>query len=76
MQNITVLPCYVVSEDSLSKVSIITKDVDFKDVWFVALSIEYDLPLLTRDRKLYEGLRRKEFRKIIMFDQFLNSLLQ
>jgi len=54
----------------------LTKDVDFNDVWFVALSIEYDLVLLTRDEKLYKGLTKKGFKKVELFDMFLRRLVQ
>lgn len=76
LSKITILPRYVVSEDSLKKASQFTHEVDFNDVWFVALSIEYNLPLLSRDQPLYKGLQKKGFKNIVLFDQFLRSLVQ
>ncbi len=76
LSKITVLPRYVVSEESLNLATDLTKDVDFNDVWFIALSLEYNLTLLTRDEKLYNGLIKKGFKKIMLFDQFLKMMLQ
>jgi predicted nucleic acid-binding protein len=73
---VTVLPRYVVNDENLKKAATLTRDIDFDDVWFVALSLEYNLTLLTRDEKLFKGLRKKGFEKIMLFDQFLKSFLQ
>ena len=74
LSNITVLPRYVVSDENVKKATQLTKNVDFNDVWFIALSLEYNLTLLTRDVKLYKGLQKKGFGKIMLFDQFLKTL--
>jgi predicted nucleic acid-binding protein len=66
----------VVNDENLKKAATLTRDIDFDDVWFVALSLEYNLTLLTRDEKLFKGLRKKGFEKIMLFDQFLKSFLQ
>ncbi|MBL7730124.1 MAG: hypothetical protein JNM88_03025 [Chitinophagaceae bacterium] len=50
----------------------LTMDIDFKDFQFVALAIFMDAVLWTADRKLYNGLRRKNFRNVIS-TQELNS---
>lgn len=76
LSRITVLPRYVVSEVNIRKATDLTKDIDFNDVWFIALSLEYDLTLLTRDEKLFKGLTKNGFKKIMLFDQFLKMLLQ
>lgn len=74
LSKITILPRYVVSEASLEKASLLTKDVDFNDVWFVALAIEYNLPLLSRDSRLYNGLQKKSFKNIVLFSASLHHL--
>jgi len=76
LSKITVLPRYVVTELNVQKATDLTKGIDFNDVWFVALSLEYNLPLLTRDEKLFKGLQKKGFKNVVLFDQFLKSLLQ
>jgi len=76
LSKIPVLPRYVVSEENIKMASELTKDIDFNDIWFIALSLEYDLTLLTRDVKLFNGLIKKGFKKIMLFDQFLKKFLQ
>ncbi len=46
LSQITVLPRYVISDKNVKKATQLTKNVDFNDVWFVALSLEYNLTLL------------------------------
>jgi len=41
------------------------KDIDIKDLHFVALSLYLNAPLLTGDKKLIEGLREKNFKNIL-----------
>lgn len=76
VSKITILPRYVVNDKNLKKATDLTKDIDFNDIWFVALSIEYNLTLLTRDEKLFKGLTKKGFKKIMLFDQFLTTFLK
>ena len=76
MSRVTILPRYVITNSNLQKATELTKDIDFNDVWFVAMSLEYGLPLLSRDVKLYNGLHKKGFKDIILFDQFLKSFMQ
>ncbi len=74
LSQITVLPRYVISDKNVKKATQLTKNVDFNDVWFVALSLEYNLTLLTRDIKLYKGLQKKGFKQIMLFNEFLRAL--
>jgi predicted nucleic acid-binding protein len=76
LSKITVLPRYVISKENIEKATDLTKDIDFNDIWFIALSLEYNLTLLTRDEKLFKGMRKKGFNKILLFDQFLKKMLQ
>lgn len=71
---ITVLPNYILSPESLEKSNLLLNDIDIKDTAYLALAIQLDLPLLTRDKPLAIGLRKKGFRRIIMFDDFLRSI--
>lgn len=71
---ITTFPRYVLSEDVLIKSNYLLKDIDPKDTSYVALSMELNLVLLTRDDILYKGLRKKGFRKVMKFDDFLRNI--
>jgi len=53
------------SDEILTKSVILTKDIDYKDVPFLALSIYLDCYLWTGDKILLEGLNNKGFKNII-----------
>ena len=71
---IRVMPKYVLTQESLSKTNHLLKDVDLKDTSYVALSMQMDLVLLTRDDILFTGLRKQGFRKVMKFDDFLRNI--
>ena len=71
---ITFLPYYILSEGSLEKSAALLEKIDLKDIAYVALAMQLDLPLLTRDRPLYKGLRKQGFRKVVLFEDFLRTL--
>lgn len=47
---VSVIPRIVISEEAIGKALELTKDVDVKDLSYVALAIELDCILLTRDK--------------------------
>ena len=47
--------------------------IDLNDTAYVALAMQLELPLLTRDKILFEGLKKQGFRKVLLFKDFLNS---
>lgn len=71
---ITVLPNYILSTESLEKSHLLLDDIDLKDTAYLALAIQLDLPLLTRDKPLATGLKKKGFRRVMMFDDFLKNI--
>ena len=71
---ITILPNYVMDEYAIEKAVELTRNIDIKDVSYIALALQLDLPLLTRDKKLISGIKKKKFRKIMLFDDFLRSI--
>ncbi len=71
---ITVLPRYVLAQDVLIKSQRLLEKIDLKDISYVALSMQLNVLLLTRDTLLHEGLRRQGFRKVLLFDDFLRKL--
>ena len=50
------------------------KDIDEKDTPFLALSLELKLPLITRDKKLYNGLLEKGIKDVILFEEIFEKL--
>jgi predicted nucleic acid-binding protein len=71
---ITILPNYILSQESLQKSNQLLNNIDIKDTSYVALSLQLDLILLTRDKPLSTGLRKKGFRKVLLFEDFLRSI--
>lgn len=71
---LTVLPQFVLSQETLVKSHKLVDDIDPKDISYVALAMQLDLILLTRDKPLYEGLRKKGFRKVVLFEDFLRAI--
>lgn len=72
--NITILPQYLLKQDTLAKSEKLLEKIDMKDISYVALSIQLDLPLLTRDKPLLEGLKKQGFKKAMLFEDFLKTL--
>ncbi len=71
---ITILPNYIMDKFVIEKAVELTKSVDIKDVNYIALSMQLDLILLTRDKKLITGVNKKKFNKIMLFDDFLQEI--
>ena len=71
---LTIIPRYALQQESLAKAEELLRNVDLKDVPYVALSMQVDLPLLTRDKLLYDGLRKQGFRKVQLFEDFLKNI--
>lgn len=71
---ITILPNYILKKEILEKTEILLSDIDTKDIAYVALAMQLDLPLLTRDKPLYKGIRKKGFRKVMLFEDFLENI--
>lgn len=67
------MPTYLIEDEAKQKAVKLVEDIDIKDVSYVALSIQLNLTLLTRDIPLYEGLRKKGFRNVQLFDVFLRN---
>jgi predicted nucleic acid-binding protein len=56
---VSVIPRIVISEEAIKKALELTKDIDIKDLSYVALAIELDCVLLTRDKHLIKGVKNK-----------------
>ena len=74
-KQIIVIPDYVITHESLGKAIELCQKIDPKDTPYVALAIEFDCILLTRDKPLYDGLKAKGFEKIMLFDEFVRNYL-
>lgn len=74
-QQIIVIPSLYIEEKNRKKATDLCMDIDLKDTVYVALSIEMKLPLVTRDKPLYEGLKKKDFNQVILFDELMQQII-
>ncbi|HLP62428.1 MAG TPA: PIN domain-containing protein [Candidatus Deferrimicrobium sp.] len=70
---IIVVPSYMISDESYNSAEKLLESIDKKDVAYLALAMELDLVLLTRDKILYEGLISKGFEKVKLFEDFVED---
>ncbi|HAQ18817.1 MAG TPA: nucleotide-binding protein [Prolixibacteraceae bacterium] len=63
-----------IPKESLLKADELTKDVDFDDVMFVALSLHLNCKLWTGDKVLVNALVKKGFRKFISTSELMEKL--
>jgi predicted nucleic acid-binding protein len=71
--NLIVYPNLVITIKSKQNAYDLIKDIDIKDITYLALSIELELSLITRDEILYKGLRKKGYKNVILFSDFINA---
>ena len=75
-KSISVIPNIALSKKSIKTANELCNNIDIDDVSFVALCCDMNIPLITRDDILYTGLRKKGFKNVIMFDDFLRTICQ
>lgn len=63
-----------ISEENWERAKNLTKEIDVKDVSFVALSLQMDAALWTGDKKLYKGLKNKGFENVVNMDDLRKIL--
>jgi len=71
--HLIVFPNMVITIKSKQNAYDLIKDIDIKDITYLALSIELELPLITIYEILYKGLRKKVYKNVILFSDFINA---
>jgi predicted nucleic acid-binding protein len=71
---LTILPRYVLDEHNIATAARLLEKIDMKDLSYLALAMQLERPLLTRDAPLCQGLRKQGLKNVIMFDDFLRAL--
>ena len=72
---IIVVPDYIISESSYKKAEDLVKNIDYKDVAYVALTEELNLILLTQDLPLHDGLKSQGFENVKLFNEFVKEMI-
>lgn len=75
-KGITILPAIVMDKEAKEKALELCKDIDEKDTAYVALAIQLDIPFITNDKKLYKGLKKKEFSNVVLFEDIMATFSQ
>jgi len=70
-QHITIIPSLYLREECKLAALELCKDIDSKDTVFVALSVEMQIPLVTRDLTLYSGLKQKGYKNVVLLDELI-----
>lgn len=69
---ITVIPNLAIDSRSFLKAHSLCKDIDLKDIPFVALSIDLSVPLWTDDKALSNGLKAKGYSNVVSSTEIFN----
>lgn len=75
-EEVTVIPKFAISIEYWQNAYEICKDIDEKDTPFVALSLEFKIPLWTNDKALREGIEKKEFDNFVTTEELLQEVLR
>lgn len=70
---ITVVPNLLISTRNYMLAFELCKEVDEKDTSYVALTLELDATLLSKDEELIDGLRARGFQKAISLKEFFKE---
>lgn len=73
---ITVIPKLAISKANYEKAVSLCSDIDPKDSAYLALSIEFDIPLWTNDKKLIQGLAEKGYTKTITTEEIFKLAIK
>lgn len=69
-----VTPEFFISTESRQKAYDLCKEIDHKDIIYVALAIELNCVLITRDKPLHNGLIQRGYPEVLLFDDFISQV--
>lgn len=72
--HLRIIPSLAIDPDNQQRAEKLTQNVDPKDQAYIALTLQTNAVLLSRDKVLVGGVRKNGFRQAVMFDQFLREL--
>ena len=73
--NLRVMPEFILSAESLQRGYHFCKDQDEYDTTYIALSLELDIPFATRDKPLYNWLKKQGYKKVILFQDLVEEII-
>ncbi len=72
---LTVVPNFLISTSNYLHAFNLCKDIDENDTPYLALAIEFDLDLISKDEQLVQGLRQKGYLKVLSLQEFVTQFL-
>lgn len=74
LQNVIVIPNLLLSPVTLKQAYHLCQSIDEKDTIYVATAIEFGFTLITSDRKLYYGLKERNFTQVVLLEDVIKQL--
>ncbi len=74
LNNVTVIPNLLLSHASLTKAYELCREIDEKDTVYIAAALELDITLITSDKRLYSGLKARDFSQVMLLGDVINTL--
>ncbi len=76
LKDVGVVPNMLLSESSLSAAFELCREIDEKDTPYVATAIEFDMTLVTNDKKLHTHLNSRGFKRTMLLADAIEALFQ
>ena len=74
LSNVTVIPNLLISRASLKHAYQLCQGIDEKNTVYVAVALEFDVTLITRDKTLYTGLKKRNFTQVMLLRDVIDTL--
>jgi predicted nucleic acid-binding protein len=72
--HVTVVPRMVLSHGSITRANQLCKGIDEKDTMYVAVALELYVTLVTNDKVLYHGLKKRQFHRTALLRDVVDAL--
>ncbi|MCA1792865.1 MAG: hypothetical protein LC660_03155 [Desulfobacteraceae bacterium] len=72
--HVTVVPRMVLSRGSITRASKLCEGIDEKDTMYVAVALELYVTLVTNDKVLYRGLKKRHFHRMVLLRDVVGGL--
>ncbi len=74
LSKVTVIPNLLLSQTTLQLAYEFCREIDEKDTPYVAVAIEFGIPLITSDKVLHDGLKKRQFPNVILLKDIVEQL--
>ena len=74
LDNVMVIPNLLLSQAALTEAYELCKEIDEKDTVYIAAAIELNLTFITSDKRLFYGLKERNFSQVMLLGDIINTL--